>query len=85
MQAKGRSSGAGQNWQAFLYLACMISGARLPCSAFAMAWTFYSLQKLMGHADLQVLQRYWAQTTDDIYRSHAINSPVDNTQFKNIL
>jgi site-specific recombinase XerD len=25
-----------------------------------------SLQKLMGHADLQVLRRYLAQTTEDI-------------------
>jgi len=30
----------------------------------------YSLQKLMGHADLQVLDRYLAQTTDDLAAAH---------------
>jgi len=38
----------------------------------------YSLQKMMGHADLQVLQRYLAQTTDDIKAAHRRGSPVDN-------
>jgi|APSaa5957512622_1039677.scaffolds.fasta_scaffold82868_1 integrase/recombinase XerD len=37
----------------------------------------YSLQKLMGHSDLQVLQRYLAQSTEDIRNAHRINSPVD--------
>lgn len=37
----------------------------------------FSLQKLMGHADLQVLRRYLAQTTDDIAQAHRIGSPVD--------
>jgi site-specific recombinase XerD len=39
----------------------------------------YSLQKLMGHADLQVLQRYLAQTAEDISKAHRIGSPVDNS------
>jgi len=39
----------------------------------------YSLQKLMGHSDLQVLQRYLAQTTEDIETAHRIGSPVDNS------
>jgi len=26
----------------------------------------YTLQKLMGHADLQVMRRYLAQTTEDL-------------------
>lgn len=39
----------------------------------------YSLQKLMGHADLQVLQRYLAQTTEDIQAAHRVGSPVDNS------
>jgi site-specific recombinase XerD len=39
----------------------------------------YSLQKLMGHADLQVLQRYLAQTTEDIQNAHRLGSPVDNS------
>ncbi len=38
----------------------------------------FSLQKLMGHADLQVLRRYLAQTTDDIAEAHLLGSPVDN-------
>jgi integrase/recombinase XerD len=38
----------------------------------------FSLQKLMGHADLQVLRRYLAQTTEDIAQAHRIGSPVDN-------
>ena len=37
----------------------------------------FSLQKLMGHADLQVLRRYLAQTTDDIAKAHRLGSPVD--------
>jgi integrase/recombinase XerD len=41
----------------------------------------FSLQKLMGHADLQVLRRYLAQTTDDIAQAHRIGSPVDNARF----
>ena len=38
----------------------------------------YSLQKLMGHSDLQILQRYLAQTTEDIQLAHQLGSPVDN-------
>jgi site-specific recombinase XerD len=41
----------------------------------------FSLQKLMGHADLQVLRRYLAQTTDDIAQAHRIGSPVDKLLF----
>jgi len=37
----------------------------------------FSLQKLMGHADPQVLRRYLAQTTEDIAEAHRIGSPVD--------
>lgn len=38
----------------------------------------FSLQRLMGHAGLSVLQRYLAQTDDDIRAAHAKASPVDN-------
>ena len=38
----------------------------------------FSLQILMGHADLQVLRRYLAQTTDDIAQAHRLGSPVDS-------
>lgn len=41
----------------------------------------YSLQHLMGHADLQVLRRYLAQTTDDLQIAHHNFSPVDNANF----
>ena len=37
----------------------------------------FSLQKLMGHADLQVLRRYLAQTTEDIAQARRLGSPVD--------
>ena len=36
----------------------------------------FSLQKLMGHADLQVLRRYLEQTTEDISQVHRMGSPV---------
>jgi len=39
----------------------------------------YNLQKLMGHADLQVLRRYLAQTTEDLKIAHHNFSPVDNS------
>jgi len=45
----------------------------------------FSLQKLMGHADLQVLRRYLAQTTDDIAQAHRIGSPVDNAFYRILL
>ena len=38
----------------------------------------YSLQKLMGHADLQVLRRYLKQTNQDLCEAHRKGSPVDN-------
>ncbi|MBK9925421.1 MAG: tyrosine-type recombinase/integrase [Anaerolineales bacterium] len=38
----------------------------------------YSLQELMGHADLQVLRRYLKQTNQDIREAHQRASPVDN-------
>jgi len=41
----------------------------------------YSLQRLMGHADLQVLRRYLAQTDTDIQEAFAKASPVDNADF----
>jgi site-specific recombinase XerD len=38
----------------------------------------YSLQELMGHADLQVLRRYLKKTNQDIRESHHRANPVDN-------
>ena len=38
----------------------------------------YSLQQLMGHADLQVLRRYLKQTNQDMREAHQKASPVDN-------
>jgi site-specific recombinase XerD len=40
----------------------------------------FSLHKLMGHSDLQVLLRYFAQTTEDFSQAHRIGSPVDNNR-----
>ncbi|MBC7233113.1 MAG: tyrosine-type recombinase/integrase [Chloroflexi bacterium] len=37
----------------------------------------YSLQKLMGHADLSVLRRYLAQTEGDLKQAHERFGPVD--------
>lgn len=39
----------------------------------------YSLSKLMGHADLQVLTRYLKQTNEDLKRAHDKGSPVNNS------
>ena len=41
----------------------------------------YSIQLLMGHADLQVLRRYLKQTNEDLHRAHKLGSPVDNAGF----
>lgn len=38
----------------------------------------YSLQKLMGHADLSVMLRYLRQTDDDLRAAHARSGPVDH-------
>jgi integrase/recombinase XerC/integrase/recombinase XerD len=38
----------------------------------------FALQRLMGHADLQVLRRYLAQTDADVQAAHMRGSPVDN-------
>ena len=38
----------------------------------------YTLQTLMGHADLQVLRRYLRQTTEDLELVHRRASPVDH-------
>jgi integrase/recombinase XerC len=51
--------------------------------AFALAclrggMDVYSLQKLMGHADLSVLRRYLAQTEADLQEAHQRAGPVDN-------
>ena len=40
----------------------------------------FSPHKLMVHADLQVLCRFLAQTTEDIAQAHRIGSPVDNNK-----
>ena len=38
----------------------------------------YSLQELMGHADLTVLRRYLAQTEQDLRSAHERSGPVDH-------
>jgi integrase/recombinase XerD len=38
----------------------------------------FSLQRLMGHSDLQVLRRYLAQSDKDIQNAHVKGAPVDN-------
>jgi integrase/recombinase XerD len=51
--------------------------------AFALAslrggMDVYSLQRLMGHADLSVLRRYLAQTEADLQAAHERAGPVDH-------
>lgn len=41
----------------------------------------YSLQRLMGHADLTVLRRYLAQTEGDIQEAYQRGSPVDHANW----
>jgi site-specific recombinase XerD len=41
----------------------------------------FSIQKLLGHADISMLRRYLDQTTDDIAAAHRIGSPVDLGRF----
>ena len=41
----------------------------------------YSLQELMGHADLQVLRRYLKLTSVDLRAAHVKGSPADNFKF----
>jgi integrase len=38
----------------------------------------FVLQRLMGHADLQVLRRYLAQNDEDNQLAHMRGSPLDN-------
>jgi site-specific recombinase XerD len=38
----------------------------------------FSLQKLLGHSDLQVIRRYLAQNSQDTQLAHMRASPVDN-------
>ena len=52
-------------------------GARGACSDMDI----FTLQKAMGHADLTVLRRYLAQTSEDVERAHRITGPVDNVDW----
>lgn len=50
---------------------------------FALAYLrnggdIFTLQKLMGHADIQILRRYLAQIDEDLERGHSQFGPVDN-------
>lgn len=50
--------------------------------AFALALLragvdIFSIQKLMGHADLEILRLYLAQDTEDTRRAHESGKPVD--------
>lgn len=41
----------------------------------------FTLQKLMGHADLQILRRYLAQSDQDTQEGHRRAGPVDNAEW----
>jgi len=47
-------------------LACLRNGVDL-----------VSLQRMLGHADLSVIRRYLAQTTEDLQEAHRKGGPVD--------
>lgn len=38
----------------------------------------FTLQRLMGHADISILRRYLKQTDEDGRRAHELGGPVDN-------
>jgi site-specific recombinase XerD len=38
----------------------------------------FSLQRLMGHSDIQILRRYLQQTEQDIRSAHELGGPVNN-------
>jgi integrase/recombinase XerD len=42
----------------------------------------FSLQKLMGHSDIQILRRYLQQTEEDIRLAHNLGGPVDHLLVK---
>ena len=44
----------------------------------------YSLQILMGHANLQVLRRYLKQTEQDVQEAHSKASPVEHMKGGNV-
>jgi integrase/recombinase XerD len=48
-------------------------------SCLRAGMNIYFLQKLMGHADLQVLNRYLKQTNQDVCEAHRQAGPVDNS------
>jgi len=37
----------------------------------------FTLQKLMGHLELQMLRHYLAQTAEDVHTAHMRGNPVD--------
>ena len=43
----------------------------------------FSLQKLMGHSDIQILRRYLQQTEEDIRSAHKLGGPVDHLLINN--
>ena len=49
------------------------------CNLSTLCWrSAFTANKVRRYADLQVLRRYLAQTTEDIAQAHKIGSPVDN-------
>lgn len=68
-----RSKAAGieppglHDFRRFFALACLRNGMDL-----------HTLRQLMGHADLQMLQRYLALSNEDLQRGHVAAGPVDH-------
>lgn len=70
-----RSKAAGieppglHDFRRFFALACLRNGMDL-----------HTLRQLMGHADLQMLQRYLALSNEDLQNSHRMAGPVDHSR-----
>lgn len=63
----GQEAPGLHDFRRFFALECLRSGMDI-----------FTLQRLMGHSDLQVLRRYLAQNSDDLQEAHRRLSPGDN-------
>lgn len=56
------------DFRRFFALACIRNGMNL-----------HALRRLMGHSDLQILQRYLALSNEDLHHGHELAGPVDHS------
>jgi site-specific recombinase XerD len=67
-EAAGIKTPSLHSFRRFFALACLRNGMDI-----------YTLQRLMGHSDLQVLRRYLALSNDDLQSGHRLAGPVDHS------